>query len=137
MSVSRDELIGLIESEDAKLSPAGRELWEKLELIAQSAPDEATAATLPPPSTEEVEKLARMSYLTEPEQRILQRLMELHAGLYSSDFAERRGNPGEPSRNQAVILAAGLKDQREGRQIDPYMTPEQAVARLREADQGL
>ena len=54
MSVSREELIELIEGEDAKLSPAGRELWEKLELMVQSAPEEATAATLPPPTPEEL-----------------------------------------------------------------------------------
>jgi hypothetical protein len=63
MSVSRDELVALIEGEEAKLSPAGRELWEKLELMAQSAPEEATPATLPPPSPEEAETIARMAYL--------------------------------------------------------------------------
>jgi hypothetical protein len=128
MSVSRDELVGLIEAEDAKLSPTGRELWEKLELMVQSGPEEAT-----PPEPEQVETVRRMAELPEHEQGILERMMELHAGLYSSESAERRGNPGEPSRNWAVILVAGLKDRREGRMIDPDMTPEQAVARLRES----
>jgi hypothetical protein len=31
-----------------------------------------------------------------------------------------------------VIVAAGIKDRSEGRMIDPDVTPEQAVARLRE-----
>jgi|SRR5215210_1603023 len=133
MSVSRDELIELIEGEDAKLSLAGRELWEKLELMVQSAPEEATSATTPPPPPEQVEAIERMAALPEFEQGVLERLMELHRGLYSSDYAENHGQPGEPRRNLAVIVAAGLKDRREGRQIDPDMTPERAALRLREA----
>jgi hypothetical protein len=73
-----------------------------------------------------------MAELPDSEQGIIERLMELLAGLRSSDHAETRGQPSEPSRNQAVILAAALKDRREGRLIDPDMTPERAVARLRE-----
>ena len=133
MSVSRLELVELIEGEVAKLSPQGRELWERLELYTEtSAPEEAAPETLAPPAPEEVEVIERMPELPEQEQGILEALMELLAGLRSSDYAENQGQPGEPRRNQAVILAAGLKDRREGRQIDPDMTPERAAARLRE-----
>jgi hypothetical protein len=107
----------------------GGALWEQLEFsIESTAPEEATPATTPPPTTEEIE---RMAELPESEQGVVERLMELLAGLRSSDFAESRERPGEPIRNQAVIIAARLKDRREGRQIDPDTTPEGAAARLR------
>lgn len=131
--MDRLELVELIEGETAKLSPKGRELWETLELTVEStAPEEATPATLPPPTPEEAEIVERMAELPDSEQGIIERLMELLAGLRSSDYAETHGQPSEPRRNQAVILAAGLRDGREGQQIDPDMTPELAVARLRE-----
>ncbi len=131
--MDRLELVELIEGEAAKLSPRGRELWEALELsLESSAPEEATPATVPPPTPEEDAIIRRMAELPEPEQGVLGRLMELMAGLHSSDHAESQGRPGEPSRDQAVILAAGLKDRQEGRRIDPDMTPEQATARIRE-----
>jgi hypothetical protein len=59
-------------------------------------------------------------------------LLLLWTGLAESDEAERQGKDGTRRRNMAVIVAAGGKDRRDGRQIDPYMTPEQAVARLRQ-----
>ena len=131
--MDRLELVELIEGEAAKLSSRGRELWEALELMLESsAPEEATPATIPPPEAGEAAIIYQMAELSETEQGILERLMELMAGLHGSDHAESRGQPEEPPRNQAAILAAGLKDRREGRQIDPDMTPERAVARLRE-----
>ena len=133
MSVDRVTLVELIEGEVAKLSPRGRDLWERLELHTEiTAPEEATPETLPPPDSEEIDVANRMAELPWQEQGILHGLMELSAGLHYSQHAERRGQPGERSRNRAVILAAGIKDRYEGRQIDPDMTPEQAVARLRE-----
>ena len=131
--MDRLTLIELIENEAAKLSPRGRDLWERLEVhVETTAPEEATPKTLPPPDAEQLEVVGLMGELPWQEQGILERLMELLAGLRSSDYAETHGQPSEPHRNQAVILAAGLKDRREGRQIDPDMTPEQALARLRE-----
>ena len=44
MSVSRLELVELIESEVAKLSPRGRELWERLELHTETAARRARPA---------------------------------------------------------------------------------------------
>src|SRR5215217_4203708 len=130
MGVSRLELVELIEGEVSKLSPRGRDLWERLELhVETEAPEEATPATLPPPpNPEQVEVSRLMGELPLREQGVLERLMELLAGLHSSDYAEKRGQPGEPRRNLAVIVAAGIKDRSEGRQINPDMTPEQAAA---------
>jgi hypothetical protein len=133
MTVSRIELVELIEGEVAKLSPRGLELWERLELhVEATAPEDATPETLTPPDREQLELADRMAELPRAEQSILERLMELLAGLRSSDFAESRGRPGEQHRNMAVIVAAGIKDRSEGRQINPDTTPEQAAARLRE-----
>ena len=129
MGVSRLELVELIEGEVSKLSPRGRGLWERLELHVET---EATPATLPPPDPEQVEIGRLMGELPLREQGILERLMELLAGLHSSDYAEKRGQPGEPGRDEAVLAAAGIKDHHMGRRIDPDRTPEQAVARLRE-----
>jgi hypothetical protein len=132
-SVDRQTLVELVEGEAAKLSPRGRELWERLELRGEiTALEEATPETLPPPDTEELEVFERMAELPVQEQGVLERLMELLAGLRSSDRAEAHGRPSDRLRNLAVIVAVGLKDRREGRQIDPDMTPERAVARLQE-----
>lgn len=85
MSVSKIELVELIEGEVAKLSPRGRELWERLELhVEATAPEEATPETLPPPGREDIEIADHMAELPWPEQGILQRLMELRAGLASA-----------------------------------------------------
>ena len=130
MGVSRLELVELIEGEVSKLSPRGRGLWECLEPhVETEAPEEATPATLPPPDPEQVEIGRLMRELPLREQGILERLMELLAGLHISDYAEKRGQPG---RDEAVLAAAGIKDHQMGRRIDPDRTPEQAVARLRE-----
>ncbi len=116
-----------------KLSGRGRGLWERLELhVETESPEEATPETLPPPGPEQVEIAGLMAELPTQEQGILERLMELLAGLHSSDYAEKHGQPGESHRNQAVIVAAGIKDRGEARMIDPDMTPERAAARLRE-----
>ncbi len=124
---------GRCEGEAAKLSPQARELWEALELTLEtSAPEEATPGTLPPQDPEEEKIVYQMAELPEREQGILERLMELMAGLYEANHAESLGQPGEPQRNEAVILAAGLKDRREGRKIAPDIAPAQAVARIRE-----
>ena len=134
--VDRLTLVELIEAEAAKLSPRGRELWERLILHTETlAPEEvppATLATLPPPDREQVELADLMAELSWQEQGILERLMELLAGLRSTDYAETHGQPSEPHRNRAVVLAAGIKDHHLGRWVNPYMTPEGAVARLRE-----
>ena len=117
----------------SRSSPRGRDLWERLERhVETEAPEEATPATLPPPNPEQVEVSRLMGELPLREQGVLERLMELLAGLHSSDYAEKRGQLGEPGRDEAVLAAAGIKDHHMGRRIDPDRTPEQAVVRLRE-----
>ena len=128
MNVSRLELVELIEGAAAKLSPEGRELAERMELLAEVPPpgDEGAVYRTQRAQADEVLDLPAH------DQDLIDRLLLLWAGLAESDEAERQGKDGTPRRNMAVIVAAGSKDRREGRQIDPYMTPEQAVARLRE-----
>jgi hypothetical protein len=54
MGVSRLELVELIEGEVSKLSPRGRDLWERLALhVETEPPEEATPTTLPPPDPEQ------------------------------------------------------------------------------------
>jgi hypothetical protein len=133
MGVSRLELVELIEGEVSTLSPRGRDLWESLELhVETEAPEDATPATLPPPDPQQAQIGRLMGELPLREQGILEQFMELLAGLHSSDYAEKRGQPGESGHDEAVLAAAGIKDHRMGRRIDPDRTPEQAVARLRE-----
>jgi hypothetical protein len=56
MSVDRLTLVELIEGEAAKLSPRGRELWERLELhVETTSPEEATPETIGPPDPEQIE----------------------------------------------------------------------------------
>ena len=129
MGVERLELVELIEGEVAKLSPQGRDLWEMLELAAEDASEQAT----PKPKTRAV--FRRISEELPPEEQgIIERLIELSVGLEGSDIAERQGGTGERQRNRAVILAAGIKDRIAGLQTEPYGTPEEAVARLKEPE---
>jgi hypothetical protein len=131
MGVERLELVELIEGEVAKLSPRGRDLWEMLELAAEDASEQAT----PPRRSETRAVLKRISEELPPEEQgIIERIIELSVGLEGSDVAERQGNTGERQRNRAVILAAGIKDRIAGLQTEPYGTPEEAVARLKEPE---
>jgi hypothetical protein len=131
MGVERLELVELIEGEAAKLSPRGRDLWEMLELAAEDASEQATP--LPRSKTRAV--LKRISEELPPEEQgIIERIIELSVGLEGSDVAERQGRTGERQRNRAVILAAGIKDRIAGLQTEPYGTPEEAIARLKEPE---
>jgi hypothetical protein len=125
-SMDRLRLIELIEDEVAKLSPHGRELWQELEVLVETSPPEENTML------EQVVIAERMAYLPLPDQHAINLLTELYAGLYESYDAENRGESGEAPRDRSVIRTAMLKDRHEGRQIDPYMTLEQALARLRD-----
>jgi hypothetical protein len=129
VAVDRNTLVDLIEGETAKLSPRGRELWEELEpLVELSSEEHNTLAE----QLQRADIDNRMDDLPQPEQATLDRLIMLYEGLYKTDEAEKRGEEtGEGVRDRYVIWAAGLKDRSEGRQVDPDMTVEQAVARLR------
>ncbi len=124
--MDRLRLVELIEGEAAKLSPAGKELWEELEVLVEISPPEEDMML------QQARIAERMSYLPPPDQIAINLLTELHAGLYESYDAERRGESGEVPRDQSVIRAAMLKDRDEGRQVDPYRTLEQAIARLKD-----
>ena len=128
MSASRLEVVEVIEKQTAQLTPEGRDLAERRELLAEVSPEAGHPATY----NAQREQADEAWDLPPRDRSIIERLLMLWEGLEKSDEAERRGEPGERYRNMAVILAAGSKEKLEGRQIDPYMTPEQAVARLRE-----
>lgn len=125
--MDRLELVELIESEKAKLSPEGRELWTEFDASLYLSPEEETQL-----KAHEKDTIYRMTELSQFDQHVIDRLTRLRAGLYDSDFAECRGEPGEPKRNRSVIHAAMTKDRNEGRQLDPSMSLEQAKARLQE-----
>ena len=126
LAVDRITLVELIEDETAKLSPRGRALWEEMETLVELSPEEQASLH------ERTDIVNRRVLLSPLEQGVLNRLMELRAGLYESDRQEERGESGEGHRVRSVILAAKLKDISEGGHGDPDMTVEQAVARLRQ-----
>ena len=125
--MDRLALVELIEDQAARLTPEGRDLAQRMELLTQAPPGG-------PFGTQETQRAQADEGwdLPPPERNILERLLMLWEGLERSDAAERQGQPGERYRHMAVIGAAGTKDRSEGRTIDPDMSAEQAEARLRE-----
>ena len=126
--MDRVRFIELIEGETARLSLEGRELWEEMEFIRESIPDPADESRM----AREYEVMERIFELPMTEQFLVSRLAELVAALRRSEEAERRGEPGEEDRVRGVINAAMLRDQEEGRTVDPNMTLQLAMARLTE-----
>ncbi len=126
--MDRVRFIELIESEAARLSPEGRDLWEELELIRESILDPADEERM----AREYDVMERIFELPMQEQFVTSRLAELVAALRRSEEAEQRGEPGEEDRIRGVINAAMLKDREEGRRVDPNMTLDLAIARLAE-----
>jgi hypothetical protein len=126
--LDRVRFIELIESETARLSPEGRNLWEELELIRESILDPADEERM----AREYDVLERIFELPMQEQFVTSRLAELVAALRRSEEAEWRGELGEEDRIRGVINAAMLKDREEGRRVDPNMTLDLAIARLAE-----
>ncbi len=126
--MDRVRFIELIESETARLSPEGRDLWEELELIRESILDPADEERI----AREYDVMERIFDLPMQEQFVTSRLAELVAALRRSEEAERRGELGEEDRIRGVINAAMLKDREGGRRVDPNMTLDLAIARLAE-----
>lgn len=124
--MDRITLVELIEGETGKLSPRGRDLWEEMEALIELSPEEQDDSAQLADITNQMADLPPLEYHT------LDRLMKLREGLYESDKREERGQSGERNCDHAVIMAAFLKDRIVGRQIDPYMTVKEAVARLRQ-----
>jgi hypothetical protein len=125
--MDRPALVELIEDQASRLTPEGRDLAQRMELLAEVPPGG-------PFATEETQRpQAGEAWNLPPRDRnLLERLLMLWEGLERADAAERRGETGERYRDLAATGAAGLKDRYEDRMIDPDMTPEQALARLRE-----
>jgi hypothetical protein len=126
--LDRVRFIELIESETARLSPEGRNLWEELELIRESILDPADEERM----AREYDVMERIFDLPMQEQFVTSRLAELVAALRRSEEAEWRGELGEEDRIRGVINAAMLKDREGGRRVDPNMTLDLAIARLAE-----
>jgi hypothetical protein len=124
--MDRLALVELIEDQAARLTPEGRDLAQRMELLTEAPPGG-------PFGTQETQRAQADEVWDLPprERNILERLLMLGEGLERSDAAERQGQPGERYRHLAIIGAAGTKDRSESRTIDPDMTAEQAVARLR------
>jgi hypothetical protein len=124
--MDRLALVELIEDQAARLTPEGRDLAQRMELLTE-------APLRGPFGTQETQRAQADEVWDLPprERNILERLLMLGEGLERSDAAERQGQPGERYRHLAIIGAAGTKDRSESRTIDPDITAEQAVARLR------
>jgi hypothetical protein len=125
--MDRLALVELIEDQAARLTPEGRNLAQRMELLAEVPPGG-------PFATQETQRVQPNEAWNLPprDRNILERLLMLWEGLERSDVAEHRGEPGVRYRDLAATGAAGLKDRNEARMIDPDMTPEQALVRLRE-----
>jgi hypothetical protein len=125
--MDRLELVELIGGQAARLTPEGRDLAQRMELLAEVPPGG-------PFATQETQRVQTDEAwdLSPRERNILERLLMLREGLERSDATERRGQTGERYLDMAVIGAAGLKDRYEARMIDPEMTPERAATRLTE-----
>jgi hypothetical protein len=121
-------LIEAIETQTTRLSPEAKELWERLELLRESVPDPADESRM----AAEYEIMERIFELPMHEQFLTSQLAELVGGLRAAEEAQRRGESGDEHRVRSVINAALLKDRLEGRTIDPHMTLEGAIARLKE-----
>jgi len=123
-------LIELIETQTARLSSEGRELWEQMEFLREAIPNPADESRM----AREYEITEQIFELPAPEQFAISQLAELVGGLRKSEKAEDQGESGCEHRVRSVINAAWLKDRQEGRSIDPNVTLERALARLQEPD---
>ena len=92
-------LIELIETQTARLSPEGRELWEQLESLRESIPipeDESRMAR-------EYEIMEQIFELPAPEQFAISGLAELVGGLRKSEKAEDQEESGYDHRVRGVV----------------------------------
>jgi hypothetical protein len=121
-------LIELIETQTARLSPEGRELWEQMEFLRESIPNPADEKRM----AREYEIMEQIFELPAPEQFAISRLAELVNGLRKAEKAEDQGESGYEHRVRGVVNAAWLRDRQEGLRIDPNMTLDRALARLQE-----
>jgi hypothetical protein len=76
-------LIELIEAQTARLSTEAKELWEQLEFLRESIPDQADESRM----TSEYEIMERIFELPMPEQFGISLLAELVGGLRGAEEA--------------------------------------------------
>jgi hypothetical protein len=133
-SVSRLTLVELIEEQKARLSSEALELWGDVDAFLYLSPEEETR--LKPHERAPFERIGR---LPEAEQRAINVLTELRAGLYQSDLLDDRGKPSQGERDRCVIRASIFKDRDERGPGMPLSleerlgrTVDQAIARLKE-----
>lgn len=124
--VDRQTLVELIEAEKAKLSPEARDAWDDFDISMYTTPE---VPILMPHQRDMVKDWA---YLPAADQHLLYVLLALRDGLHRSDSAESQGSSGQEIREWYVKRAADQKDKWAGRQIDPDLTLQQALARLKE-----
>ena len=133
-SVDRMTLVELIEEYKSKLSPEALELWEDLDASLYLSPEEETRL-----KPHEADMMRSMGLLPEADRHAVNVLVPLRAGLYQSDYSERRGDPSQRHRDKCVIHASIVRDRDEREPGDPLpvdellgRTVDQALARLRE-----
>ncbi len=132
--MDRLTLVELIEAEKSRLSPEALEQWEELDASLYVSPEDEI--TNSPQHASFVERLVR---IPEADRRVIHVLRELRAGLYQSDYSERRGEPSQRHRDECVVKASVIKDRDEPGQEEPLSpaellgrTVDYAIARLRE-----
>jgi hypothetical protein len=133
--VDRLTLVELIQEEKAKLSPEVLRLWEELDASLYKNP-EAEPTFI---KRREADIITVMEQLPEADQRIVEVLSELRAGLYEFHLSERRRDLSQWHRDRCVISASIIKDRHKRGEGDPLppsevssRTVEQALARLRQ-----
>ena len=119
--MQRIELVKLIEAVITKLSPQGRQTWEKMEQLA----------LMRPPDKDLTPELLRIWETEAPaeDQASLKILILLSIGLAAEYLVDDSGEE-QRFRDVFVIKAAQVWDHAEDRLVDPDMSVEQAIARL-------
>ena len=119
--MQRIELVKLIEAVITKLSPQGRETWEKMEQLA----------LMRPPDKDLTPELLRIWETEAPaeDQASLKVLILLSIGLAAEYLVDDSGEE-QRFREVFVIKAAQVWDHAEDGLVDPDMSVEQAIARL-------
>jgi hypothetical protein len=120
--VQRIELVKLIEAVITKLSTQGRETWEEMEQLALMRP-------LDKDLTPELLRIWETEGPAE-DQASLKILILLSIGLAAEYLVDDSGEE-QRFREVFVIKAAQVWDHAEDRLVDPDMTVEQAITRLK------
>ncbi len=128
VGVHRLELVELIGDQVARLSPAGQELWLRLEQLVETSQPGDDIETI---DAAVAERMRSALELPEVDQVTWTVLVELVFGLRTSDYGEDRWGAewGQKFRLATVIKAAQEKARVEGRPFAPD-TRDDALALL-------